>query len=174
MKNKITKILVALGLITCLVLTFAIPVSAAGSPPAPPTVAGNIKTTVDNNGTITTIGNNEKWQLTASSVITGYFIGTDVENYTLLRNSTGKFVGWGQQTFTGIVVGHNSVTFTTFMICNGSLDLDIPTGKFNAIATILSGTDGLKHLHGFIEYKLTLDPEGTWSGSYSGKIEFGK
>jgi hypothetical protein len=172
MKSKIAKILVAFVLVICLILTFAMPVSAAGSPPAATKVAGTITTTVGN-GTITTIGNNTKWQVPGSSIIAGDIIGTDVENDTLFMNSTGRFVGWGQQTFTGTVMGH-SVTFTTFMICNGSLDLTNITGNFNGIATILSGTDGLKHLHGFIEYKLTLDPEGTWSGSYSGKIEFGK
>jgi hypothetical protein len=103
---------------------------------------------------------------------TGDIVGNADELLTFVMNpSTGEWPNFmvnskGTQVFTGTVLGYEG-TFTANVRHQMKLD-----GSGKVEQTIVSGTGDLNNLHGTLIFTIYRQVDGSYSGTYSGKLHF--
>ena len=103
---------------------------------------------------------------------TGDIEGTAEELLTFVMNpSIGEWPNfrvnsWGTQVFTGTVLGQSG-TYKAHVRHQMKLD---GTGKVEQ--TIISGTGDLANLHGTLVFTISRQVDGSYTGTYSGKLHY--
>ena len=103
---------------------------------------------------------------------TGDIVGTALESLDFSLNpNTGEFPNYkvsdqGTQVFAGTVLGQAG-TFTAHVRHQMRLD-----GSGKVEQTIISGTGGLANLHGTLIFMVYRQLDGSYTGTYAGKVHF--
>jgi hypothetical protein len=157
------KILCVIG---ALLLLSLVPAGSALAAPRAVEIAGAI-TTVSQITSMRNVGPNMIVTETVEVSITGDLSCTGIsENRDVCRANL-ELVGVGTQTYTG-EVADKSGSFTAHVVFQGSL----VSGTASGVITIISGTGDFSDLHGQLKFDLVMTGANTWSGTYTGKIEF--
>ena len=161
-------------LVLVLALAMIVPVGAVNAGSGQIEVSGDVAFYFSGFELDKTVGENGVMMGTISHIViyTGDIDGTAEETLNFRLNpNTGEFPnfkvnGEGTQVFTGSVLG-KAGTFTAHVRHQMRLD-----GSGKVEQTITSGTGDLANLHGTLIFMVYRQLDGSYTGTYSGKLHF--
>jgi hypothetical protein len=172
MKEKKMKKLYLILIALVLILTLVVPASLVSADSPSKDVSGSFVTVFSGVGTVKNVGNGiwlgRGWaqHFTYAGDIDGS--GNLNEDFHWNTNSL-EFNANGKNTFSGSVLGKTG-TYTSRVLHLGRDDGT--TGWCRHQETILSGTGDLANLRGTLSFMIFRQTDGSWTGTYSGKVHF--